>query len=415
MAKAKFFLDRRRAESDATPSQLRILIRHKNSSASISTDVLLRKDQWIDDSVCNHPSSRQLNIILNKKKYDIDNAILTLSVQPREFKNASELKEAVLDFLNPEREKKGESMKQKEHLFIPYYTEYMQDRKAKGTRTIYARALNWIKRYDAQIEEKSICELDKKWLKGLDEAMSKTNKKNTRSILLRSVRAVFNMAMVEGIIKVDPFKGFDMKQEPTVKRSMDLKTLQKIRDTQVAPWQEEYRDMFMLMFYLIGINAVDLFLAKKDQLVDGRLYYKRRKTGKQYSVKVQPEAMAIIEKYKGKDYLLSPMDHYSYYKDYLQHMNRALSTLGVVYTTSSEKKGKAIFPELSTYWSRHTWATLAYEIGIPIDTIGQALGHSDRQHTITFVYIRLDDKIVDEANRDVLDYVISGKRKIKSA
>ena len=125
--------------------------------------------------------------------------------------------------------------------------------------------------------------------------------------------------------------------------------------------------------------------------------------------------MAIIQKYEGKNYLLSPLDRYSYYKDYLQHMNRALATLGQVYTTSSKKLGEPIFPKLSTYWSRHTWATLAYEIGIPVDTIGQALGHSDRQHIITFVYIRLDDKKVDAANRAVLDYVATGKRQKISA
>ena len=223
--------------------------------------------------------------------------------------------------------------------------------------------------------------------------------------MLRSVRAVFSHANEEGIVKTDPFIGFDIREETTIKRSMSLETLRTIRDWKVSPWQEEYRDMFMLMFYLVGINAADLFLARKEQMVDGRLNYKRKKTGKLYSVKVQPEAMAIIEKYQGKDYLLSPMDRYNNYKNYLQHMNKALSTLGINYTTSSEKKGKAIFPQLSTYWSRHTWATLAYEIGIPVDVIGQALGHSDRQHTITMIYIRMDDKKVDEANRKVLDYL----------
>ena len=164
------------------------------------------------------------------------------------------------------------------------------------------------------------------------------------------------------------------------------------------------------MFYLIGINAGDLFLAKKEQLVGDRLNYIRKKTGKQYSIKVQPEAMEIIRKYQGKDWLLCPMDRYDNYKNYLQHMNRGLSKLGLHYTTSSKVTGEAVFPGLSTYWSRHTWATLAYEIEIPVDTIGQALGHSDRQHTITFVYIRLEDKKVDAANRAVLDYVATGQK-----
>ena len=300
-------------------------------------------------------------------------------------------------------------------LFLPYYEQFVQARLSKGTKTIYDRALKWIKKYDPEITHKPFRELDRKWLIGLDQAMSESNKKNTRSILLRSVRAVFSQAQADGIISTDPFKGFDLKEEPTVKRSMDLKTLQLIRDMDVEPWQEEYRDMFMLMFYLIGINAGDLFLAKKEQLVGDRLNYIRKKTGKQYSIKVQPEAMKIIEKYKGDNWLLCPMDRYSNYKDYLQHMNRALGKLGLHYTTSSKVTGKAVFPGLSTYWSRHTWATLAYEIEIPVDTIGQALGHSDRQHIITFVYIRLDDKKVDAANRAVLDYVATGKRQKISA
>ena len=87
------------------------------------------------------------------------------------------------------------------------------------------------------------------------------------------------------------------------------------------------------------------------------------------------------------------------------HAGSQAHGLGQVYSTSSRKEGEAIFPKLSTYWARHTWATLAYEIGIPIDTIGQALGHSDRAHTITFVYIRLDNKKVDDANRKVLDFL----------
>ena len=66
---------------------------------------------------------------------------------------------------------------------------------------------------------------------------------------------------------------------------------------------------------------------------------------------------------------------------------------------------KGLFPDLSTYWSRHTWATIAYEIGIPVDIIGQALGHSDKSHSVTFIYIKEDQGKVDEANRRVIDYV----------
>lgn len=133
--------------------------------------------------------------------------------------------------------------------------------------------------------------------------------------------------------------------------------------------------------------------------------YRRKKTGKLYSVKVEPEAMAIIERYRGKDHLLEAMDNHDDFLSWRTQLNKRLKALG----QPTGKRGKVIgegpFPELSTYWTRHTWSTLAYQIGIPIDTIAQALGHSDRTHSVTMIYIKTDQHRVDEANRRLIDYV----------
>ena len=63
--------------------------------------------------------------------------------------------------------------------------------------------------------------------------------------------------------------------------------------------------------------------------------------------------------------------------------------------------------ELTTYWARHSWATIARKIGVSKDTIAQALGHGG--NTVTDIYIDDDMEAVDEANRKVLDYVLYGK------
>lgn len=163
----------------------------------------------------------------------------------------------------------------------------------------------------------------------------------------------------------------------------------------------------MLMFYFIGINAVDLLTAKTSALVNGRFEYKRAKTGKLYSIKVEPEAQAIIDKYKGQDFVLNIMDEYKDYKNFLHRMGIALKEIG-----ETERKGlggkkirKPLFPDLSSYWTRHTWATIAAEIDIPKEVIAHALGHSWANGTVTDIYIRFDEKKVDEANRKVLDYL----------
>ena len=163
----------------------------------------------------------------------------------------------------------------------------------------------------------------------------------------------------------------------------------------------------MLMFYMVGVNAIDLFSAKKEQVQNGRLVYKRAKTGTLYSILIQPEAKKIIDRYKGKgDYLLSVMDNYANYKDFLHRMNWNLRRIG--YTERKGRGGKKIitsaYPDISSYWSRHTWATIAAELDVPIEVISHALGHKIGSD-VTAIYVKFNRMKVDEANRKVIDYV----------
>jgi integrase len=174
----------------------------------------------------------------------------------------------------------------------------------------------------------------------------------------------------------------------------------------------------MLIFYLIGINMVDLCGLKR--LRNGRVEYRRSKTGTLFSIKVEPEAMAIMEKYKGKDFLVDIMDGRKDYNSYVKKINKVLKAIGPVEYVK-EERGKTritsrmiahrepLFPELSTYWARHTWASLAAELEIPKETISAALGHSSG--SVTDIYINFNRKKIDEANRKVLDYVKKGAEK----
>lgn len=168
--------------------------------------------------------------------------------------------------------------------------------------------------------------------------------------------------------------------------------------------EEQYLDMFKLVFLLVGINMVDL-LKLKGITSEGRIEFARAKTKRHYSIRVEPEALQLIEKYRGTNYLLSPLDRYANHKDYLRRTNKALQRLG---GTTQGKQGaktyKPLFPELTTYWARHTWATIAASLDIPKETIAQALGHGG--NTITDIYIDFDRRKVDEANRRVIDYVL---------
>ena len=75
-----------------------------------------------------------------------------------------------------------------------------------------------------------------------------------------------------------------------------------------------------------------------------------------------------------------------------------------------EKEITPRFPGISSYWSRHTWATIAASLDIPKETIAAALGHGG--NTVTDIYIDFDQRKVDEANRKVIDYVFLTKNEI---
>lgn len=286
--------------------------------------------------------------------------------------------------------------------------EQYRDRLTKpGTRNVYDRTIATLRNFDEDIELRKFKDVDSDYLYRLERWCSdKGMKINTISILMRNIRTVFNDARDDEITSCYPFRKYKIKSESTMKRSMTIEDLGEFVSCKVNSDQQKYKDYFMLMIYLIGINSTDLFNAKPEDLDKGRLNYRRDKTGKLYSIKVEPEAMSIIKKYRGKRYLLEAMDGHEQFLSWRNQFNRRLKAIG----RPTGKKGKILgdgpFKGISTYWARHTWATLAYRIGIPVDIIGQALGHSDRAHAVTYTYINTDTSKVDDANRRVIDFIM---------
>jgi site-specific recombinase XerD len=293
----------------------------------------------------------------------------------------------------------------KTKFFIDYMEEFIQ-RKTKGnTIATYTMTLNRLKEYDPHATFQTI---DKRWLESFEFAMEKEGlKTNTRGIHFRNIRAVFNYCIDEEYTNLYPFRRFSIKKEETRKRSLTIEQLRAFRDNDCEEYQKRYIDIFMLSFYLLGINMVDLLNAKPNALRDGRFEYKRAKTSRLYSILVQPEAMEIIERYKGEEHLLNIMDEYKDHKNFIHRMNIGLRQIGTL-----ERKGRGgkkyrtpLFPDISTYWARHTWATIAAGLDIPKETIAHALGHAWATNTTTDIYIKFDEKKVDEANRKVLDAI----------
>lgn len=293
-----------------------------------------------------------------------------------------------------------------------FYTEYVSSKKNRSYRESCQYTLNKMREYCDNFSDLKFDDITLKWLRDFDEKLIEDGaSKNTRNIHFKNIRTCLNRAIDEELTTNYPFRRFKIRPEETRKRNLPVEELRKLFNYDVEPYQEIYRDMFKLIFMLIGINTIDLFGLTSISR-DGRIEYKRSKTKKLYSIKIEPEALEIINKYRGQNGLLSIADRWSSHRDFQKYCNIALKKIGKMERKGrgGKKEIKPEWPDLSTYFARYSWATIAFnDCGIPKDVISQALGHSWGA-SVTEVYLNRDQRLVDEANRRVLDWVLYGKR-----
>ena len=408
MATVSFYLDKRRVRPDGS-LPIRLSVRFDNKVVMVDTDVNVMPDQWHKtlSRVVNHPRRKQMNSYLDTLRLNAEQVM-------RELQTSGE---TLTTKLVRSRIVSGKNLDNSQDTFIGVFRRVANDARSKErTRELYRATIKKIELYaqsrGVDVDNLTFEDITRSLLADFDTwLMDSSPSKNARNIHLRNIRHVCNYALSEHITTFYDFRGFSIKAVPTVKRSLSVENLRKLLSLSVEPHQRQYLDIFKLIFCLIGINTIDLCHLRKTDIVDGRIEYTRSKTGRNYSIKLEPEAKEIIDKYAGQgEWLLNIMDRYTDFKDFGHRLNENLQDIGEVKVGKHGKKErKPLFPSLTTYWARHTWATIAASLDIPNETIAAALGHS-YGNRITAIYIDFDRRKVDEANRKVLDWVFYSKR-----
>lgn len=402
--KLSVYLDTR-AVADGGAAPLKITVRQKGTAAFIPLDIRVLPAQWnaARQEVVRHPNAKRINLVLSKRLLALETAFLQLAGDGGvSGLSARELRDRLLAITDPEPAEDAAS------LFRARFVRFMDLKSKPTTRDVYAFTLRKLEAFDGDIASRKFEDITRDYLQNFEDYCSKTEGRNTRNIHLRNIRAVFNDAIDAEVTSFYPFRKYPIRPERTRKKALTAEQLRRLASCDCEPYQEQYRDIFLLMFMLRGINIGDLLMAGDSDILEDRLDYRRNKVGTLFSVKIEPEAMAIIMKYKGKRHLLRPLDEYKSHKDYLHHLNDALKEIGRPLGERGKVLGKGWFPDLSSNWARHTWATIASRLDIPKEVISKGLGHSFGL-SVTDIYIDFDNSKVDEANRRVIDYVLYGK------
>ena len=234
---------------------------------------------------------------------------------------------------------------------------------------------------------------------------------NTVSNYMRALRALYNKAVRRSLVRQkEPFRRVFTKSEETVKRAIDPKDIRRLMDLKLPEKSslELARDLFLFSFYARGMPFVDIAYLRQDQMRDGYLEYKRRKTNQQLRIKMEPCMEELVSRYRCPDSLyvfpiLTREDADEADRQYRSrscYYNKLLKHLGELLNLPVP---------LSYYVARHSWASAAYQAGVELETISRALGHASVRTTLIYIRRLGNDPIINRANAHLLKQMLAPK------
>ena len=227
-------------------------------------------------------------------------------------------------------------------------------------------------------------------------------RRNSSSFYIRILRAVFHKGLAYYDLNLpNPFRSVYAGVDTTVKRAVDVNVITKLIKYQSENEQLNFtKDAFLFCFLARGMAFIDFVKLQKSNCQNGRIIYRRSKTRRLLSIKVNTMMVEIINRYADpkSEYLFpvlkTPTFTQMAYEKALQHYNYHLRRL-------AEEIG---VDSLTSYVARHSWATQASRLHIPTRVISESMGHSNER--VTAIYLAsLDNHEIDMANKKVLDKI----------
>ena len=370
-------LDTRRKKKDGSfPIILRLT--HMRKSTSISTGFSVPKMYWDEkrsEIKSNYPhveSVHRLNNVILKEKAKANDILNKL------------YDEGKLHYMSIDQVKNRIVKRHRYSSFFGYGYALVEDLKKAhryGTARNYNGALSVLRTFmngrDIKFNEFNYTLI----LKFEKYHLNKGNGLNSLSCYLRAYRAIYNKGIKEGLIAREayPFANYTIRQEQTKKRAIDFKYIKRILDLElpkdVALFR--YRNYFICSYLLYGMNFTDMAYLKLENIVDNRLKFRRKKTGKLFDIKITDTLREILNIYtEGKqrnDYIFPIIKRSS-----PAIQEREIAWERKRYNAGLKEIAKlcGIEQKLTTYVSRHTFATQAMLKNIPLAAISAMLGHS---------------------------------------
>jgi len=395
-------LDTRRPKSDGSfPLVLRL--GHLRKTIPIPTGFSLRSEDWderkriVKKSYNGVETVSRLNNLIQKQRSEAMEIVVKLhengelnKLSVSELKNRIHKKDVSQSFI----------------LFAQQQIADLHQAGRFGTAKSYKEVLHVVREF---IGEKDLRfnQITFQFLTKFEMAhVSRGNSLNGLAVYMRTIRAVYNKAIKSGIADASdyPFTNYKIKTIPTEKRALEWELLKRIivHDLKSDSSLFSARSFFVASYMMYGMNFSDMAFLKRSDIRNGRIQYRRRKTSKLYDIKISDALATIINHYMqmspNRDFIfpiLKSDDPATQYKEILWARKRYNDKLKIL---AQELR---INQNLTSYVSRHSFATQAMLQQIPLNAISSMLGHSNLK--TTEVYLKsLPSSILDDYNERIL-------------
>ena len=188
-----------------------------------------------------------------------------------------------------------------------------------------------------------------------------------------------------------PFRKFNVSKlhEETAKRALTKEEVKAVINYPVAGKDYYTRlavNLFTFSYFMGGINFADMAYLTERNIIENRLIYHRRKTGKLINLPMQEKALQVLKEYKKSHELylfpiLSSMHRTEQQK--LNRLHKVITKVNKALKTIGEELH--IPTKLTTYVARHSYATVLKRAGVSTSIISESLGHSSEK--VTQIYL----------------------------
>ncbi len=261
---------------------------------------------------------------------------------------------------------------------------------------IYLSAGNLFKRYAKEQYKKDALKVSDLTVSELNKFQQWAEKEKysltTISIYLVRTKKIFNDLIKSGEVSKHryPFgKGlYKIPESTNSKRPLSINEIMAIYNYQPTSDNEEFaKSMFIFSYLCSGMNMADIFSLKNSDFGDDRLTFVRRKTKNKtprtLTVMLNDDIRDIIRRHKvhiiNSDYVFKVINESMNEQE--QHTAIGLSVTYINRSLKAIAKKLGLPGTISTYFARHSFATILMESEAPLAFISQKLGHSDLKTT----------------------------------